>query len=77
MSKAVIVGYSSSWASALTRISPYTFSAIGIAVAIGVSVLGAAWYLLLSLSVSLFTPMPILFYAHISISDLCFVICEF
>lgn len=34
---------SSSWARALTQISPYTFSAIGIAVSIGVSVLGAAW----------------------------------
>ncbi|KAB1204552.1 V-type proton ATPase 21 kDa proteolipid subunit [Morella rubra] len=31
------------WAHALARVSPYTFSAIGIAVAIGVSVLGAAW----------------------------------
>ncbi|KAM1134431.1 hypothetical protein ACFX19_044259 [Malus domestica] len=40
---AVAVGYSSSWARALVHISPYTFSAIGIAVAIGVSVLGAAW----------------------------------
>uniref|UniRef100_A0A453F116 Uncharacterized protein n=1 Tax=Aegilops tauschii subsp. strangulata TaxID=200361 RepID=A0A453F116_AEGTS len=35
--------YSSSWARALVHISPYTFSAIGIAVSIGVSVLGAAW----------------------------------
>ncbi|CAD6237895.1 unnamed protein product [Miscanthus lutarioriparius] len=34
---------SSSWARALVHISPYTFSAIGIAVSIGVSVLGAAW----------------------------------
>ncbi|KAL6296588.1 hypothetical protein ACE6H2_004730 [Prunus campanulata] len=42
MSGAVVVGYSSSWARALVQISPYTFSAIGIAVAIGVSVLGAA-----------------------------------
>ncbi|XP_041020621.1 V-type proton ATPase subunit c''2 isoform X1 [Juglans microcarpa x Juglans regia] len=33
----------STWAHALVKISPYTFSAIGIAVAIGVSVLGAAW----------------------------------
>ncbi|KAG8085134.1 hypothetical protein GUJ93_ZPchr0010g10050 [Zizania palustris] len=33
----------SSWARALVQISPYTFSAIGIAVSIGVSVLGAAW----------------------------------
>nr|AIZ49545.1 V-ATPase subunit c3 [Eriobotrya japonica] len=40
---AIVVGYSSSWARALVQISPYTFSAIGIAVAIGVSVLGAAW----------------------------------
>ncbi|XP_061356264.1 V-type proton ATPase subunit c''2-like isoform X1 [Gastrolobium bilobum] len=38
-----IAGHSSSWATALVMISPYTFSAIGIAVAIGVSVLGAAW----------------------------------
>jgi V-type H+-transporting ATPase 21kDa proteolipid subunit len=35
---------SSSWARALVQISPYTFSAIGIAVSIGVSVLGAAWW---------------------------------
>ncbi|KAL2897750.1 VHA-c''2: V-type proton ATPase subunit c''2 [Bienertia sinuspersici] len=33
----------SSWARALVQISPYTFSAIGIALSIGVSVLGAAW----------------------------------
>ncbi|KAJ6856473.1 hypothetical protein NC652_039249 [Populus alba x Populus x berolinensis] len=33
----------SSWSQALVKISPYTFSAVGIAVAIGVSVLGAAW----------------------------------
>ncbi|GER44148.1 v-type proton ATPase 16 kDa proteolipid subunit [Striga asiatica] len=32
-----------SWGQALVRISPYTFSAIGIAISIGVSVLGAAW----------------------------------
>ncbi|XP_052730943.1 V-type proton ATPase subunit c''2 isoform X4 [Vigna angularis] len=38
-----IVAHSSSWSRALVAISPYTFSAIGIAVAIGVSVLGAAW----------------------------------
>ncbi|KAI5393855.1 V-type proton ATPase subunit c''2 [Lathyrus oleraceus] len=40
---AIIAAHSSSWAAALVRISPYTFSAIGIAVSIGVSVLGAAW----------------------------------
>ncbi|KAJ3704198.1 hypothetical protein LUZ61_007903 [Rhynchospora tenuis] len=34
---------SSSWSQALVQISPYTFSAIGIAISIGVSVLGAAW----------------------------------
>lgn len=33
----------SSWSRALVQISPYTFSAIGMAIAIGVSVLGAAW----------------------------------
>lgn len=33
----------SSWARALVQISPYTFSAIGIALSIGISVLGAAW----------------------------------
>ncbi|CAK9317448.1 unnamed protein product [Citrullus colocynthis] len=33
----------SSWSHALVRISPYTFSTIGIVIAIGVSVLGAAW----------------------------------
>lgn len=38
-----MVGASSSWSRALVQISPYTFSAIGIAIAIGVSVLGAAW----------------------------------
>ncbi|KAJ0755435.1 putative V-ATPase proteolipid subunit C-like domain, F/V-ATP synthase subunit C superfamily [Helianthus annuus] len=40
---AILVGASSSWARALVKISPYTFSAIGIAISIGVSVLGAAW----------------------------------
>ncbi|THU61053.1 hypothetical protein C4D60_Mb07t19210 [Musa balbisiana] len=34
---------SSSWSRALTQISPYTFASIGIAISIGVSVLGAAW----------------------------------
>ncbi|KDO79584.1 hypothetical protein CISIN_1g043153mg, partial [Citrus sinensis] len=43
MSGSVMLGESSSWSRALVKISPYTFSAIGIAVAIGVSVLGAAW----------------------------------
>ncbi|KAK4410585.1 V-type proton ATPase subunit c''1 [Sesamum angolense] len=38
-----MVTSSSSWSQALVRISPYTFSAIGIAISIGVSVLGAAW----------------------------------
>lgn len=38
---------SSSWSRALLQISPYTFSAIGIAISIGVSVLGAAWYFLI------------------------------
>ncbi|KAG6425300.1 hypothetical protein SASPL_115728 [Salvia splendens] len=38
-----MVTSSSSWGQALLRISPYTFSAIGIAISIGVSVLGAAW----------------------------------
>uniref|UniRef100_A0A803N7U7 V-ATPase proteolipid subunit C-like domain-containing protein n=1 Tax=Chenopodium quinoa TaxID=63459 RepID=A0A803N7U7_CHEQI len=33
----------SSWARALVQISPYTFSALGIALSIGISVLGAAW----------------------------------
>nr|KAJ0201813.1 hypothetical protein LSAT_V11C600307470 [Lactuca sativa] len=42
MSGAIVIAASSSWARALIKISPYTFSAIGIAVAIGVSVLGAA-----------------------------------
>ncbi|KAL1551435.1 V-type proton ATPase proteolipid subunit [Salvia divinorum] len=37
-----MVTSSSSWARALLQISPYTFSAIGIAISIGVSVLGAA-----------------------------------
>ena len=39
-----ITKMSSSWSHALVRISPYTYSAVGIAIAIGVSVLGAAWY---------------------------------
>ncbi|KAD1937337.1 hypothetical protein E3N88_42118 [Mikania micrantha] len=43
MSGAIVAGASGSWARALLKISPYTFSAIGIAVAIGISVLGAAW----------------------------------
>ncbi|KAM7480391.1 hypothetical protein LguiA_028604 [Lonicera macranthoides] len=38
-----MVSASSSWSRALVQISPYTFSALGIAIAIGVSVLGAAW----------------------------------
>ncbi|KAM7483686.1 hypothetical protein LguiB_008269 [Lonicera macranthoides] len=38
-----MVNASSSWSRALVQISPYTFSALGIAIAIGVSVLGAAW----------------------------------
>ncbi|CAL5359005.1 unnamed protein product [Camellia sinensis] len=38
-----MVGASSSWSRAMLQISPYTFSALGIAIAIGVSVLGAAW----------------------------------
>ena len=37
--------YPGTWAHALVKVSPYTFSAIGIAIAIGVSVLGAAWSL--------------------------------
>lgn len=42
-----MVSASSSWSRALVQISPYTFSALGIAIAIGVSVLGAAWYIYL------------------------------
>ncbi|KAF9619542.1 hypothetical protein IFM89_007369 [Coptis chinensis] len=38
----MVVGASSPWAHALVKISPYTFSAMGIAISIGVSVLGAA-----------------------------------
>ncbi|KAL9679116.1 hypothetical protein QQ045_016971 [Rhodiola kirilowii] len=38
-----MVGDSSSWSRALVQISPYTFASIGIAISIGVSVLGAAW----------------------------------
>ncbi|XP_059598104.1 V-type proton ATPase subunit c''1 [Vitis vinifera] len=37
-----MVGASSSWSRALVQISPSTFSVIGIAIGIGVSVLGAA-----------------------------------
>lgn len=54
---AVVAGAASTWARALVRISPYTFSAIGIAVSIGVSVLGAAWYL--SSSIFTFFKLPI------------------
>ncbi|KAF2287196.1 hypothetical protein GH714_039307 [Hevea brasiliensis] len=43
MSGSAMVGDPSSWSRALVKISPYTFSAVGIAIAIGVSVLGAAW----------------------------------
>ncbi|KAI3839977.1 hypothetical protein MKX03_020465 [Papaver bracteatum] len=43
MSGSVMVGASSSWSHALVQISPYTFAALGIAISIGVSVLGAAW----------------------------------
>eukprot|EP00270_Netrium_digitus_P012344 TRINITY_DN4000_c0_g1_i2.p1 TRINITY_DN4000_c0_g1~~TRINITY_DN4000_c0_g1_i2.p1 ORF type:complete len:202 (+),score=38.55 TRINITY_DN4000_c0_g1_i2:85-606(+) len=32
-----------SWSNALVYVSPYSFAAIGIAICIGVSVLGAAW----------------------------------
>ncbi|KAH7845975.1 hypothetical protein Vadar_008189 [Vaccinium darrowii] len=39
----MVVGASSSWSRAMLQISPYTFAALGIAIAIGVSVLGAAW----------------------------------
>ncbi|CAL5321429.1 unnamed protein product [Camellia sinensis] len=42
-SSTMVVASSSSWARAMLQISPYTFSALGIAIAIGVSVLGAAW----------------------------------
>ncbi|KAL6329887.1 hypothetical protein AAG906_039799 [Vitis piasezkii] len=38
-----MVGASSSWSRALVQISPSTFSVIGIAIGIGVSILGAAW----------------------------------
>ncbi|XP_059591399.1 V-type proton ATPase subunit c''1-like [Vitis vinifera] len=37
-----MVGASSSWSRALVQISPSTFSVIGIAIGIGISVLGAA-----------------------------------
>ncbi|KAM3378867.1 V-type proton ATPase subunit c''1 [Capsicum galapagoense] len=43
MSTMAVVGASRSWSRAMIQISPYTFSAVGIAIAIGVSVLGAAW----------------------------------
>ncbi|CAL5429114.1 unnamed protein product [Camellia sinensis] len=42
-SSTMVAASSSSWARAMLQISPYTFSAVGIAIAIGVSVLGAAW----------------------------------
>lgn len=38
------VGDPTTWSHAPVKISPHTFSAIEIAVAIGVSVFGAAWY---------------------------------
>ncbi|KAL6312613.1 hypothetical protein AAG906_006751 [Vitis piasezkii] len=43
-----MVGASSSWSRALVQISPYTFSAIG------VSVLGAAWYFLFPSSLGIY-----------------------
>ncbi|GMY09890.1 V-type proton ATPase subunit c''1 [Fagus crenata] len=42
VASAAIAGGASSWARVIVMISPYTFSAIGIAIAIGVSVLDAA-----------------------------------
>jgi len=39
----IVMAKSSSWAHALVQISPYAYSAVGIGIAIGVSVLGAAW----------------------------------
>ncbi|GAB2267024.1 V-type proton ATPase subunit c''1 [Dionaea muscipula] len=44
----MMVGQTSSWSTALLHISPYTFSAVGIAICIGVSVLGAAWGIFLT-----------------------------
>jgi hypothetical protein len=55
----IIAREASSWARALVQISPYTFSAIGIAVSIGVSVLGAAWYLSSSIFIYLFLKFSI------------------
>ncbi|KAH7839746.1 hypothetical protein Vadar_008224 [Vaccinium darrowii] len=47
-SSAAMVGASSTWSRALMQISPYTFSALGIAIGIGVSALGAAWGILIT-----------------------------
>ncbi|KAL7200697.1 hypothetical protein ACSBR1_032597 [Camellia fascicularis] len=43
VSSMTVVASSSSWARAMLQISPYTFSALDIAIAIGVSVLDTAW----------------------------------
>ena len=59
--------YPGTWAHALVKVSPYTFSAIGIAIAIGVSVLGAAWSLsiLNSLLSNIFPPIIIFHFMKI------------
>ncbi|KAL7168451.1 hypothetical protein ACSBR2_038815 [Camellia fascicularis] len=43
VSSTTVNSSSSSWARAMLQISPYTFFALDIAIAIGVSVLGTAW----------------------------------
>ncbi|KAL7239274.1 hypothetical protein ACSBR2_005221 [Camellia fascicularis] len=43
VSSTTVVASRSSWARAMLQISPYTFYALGIAIAIGISVLDAAW----------------------------------
>lgn len=37
------IAVTATWVYALTKISPYTYASVGIAISIGISVLGAAW----------------------------------
>ena len=41
----------SGWEDVLTNISPYTFGYMGVALALGLCVIGAAWYAVVALSI--------------------------
>ena len=56
-----IGAYPVTWAHALVKVSPYTFSAIGITVAIGNPILGTTWSLSILYSLISFICMKILF----------------